>query len=786
VGDFITNPGSQLPGPKTDQKALPPKADANEHIRASDYNALRGAANDLRSAVIDGAGPIQQAASSAQAAKTAAELARDAANVAGKTYASTAAGLAATVSGQYFNVPSGSANESLLLYRNNAGAATLLKKYPSSEWVEEPARRTAGAWFHKPYVEKVGNSMYFKPTAFGAGTDVFFVRGNYYPDYACTYQKVKDDLVAQVPAFNAEIALGVTSPAGVADCIQFANATCLWWNPTTSAFYAGERARRFGDLLIVHQNYDRIGPCVMQAELLDAVSGLDAETYRASTLVSIIPSAGGLPNILAATKRLEFPADTLLLWKDQHWSLPATSVDITGNGSSAQRVFFRPSDQVFVLKSWDGGLAQTEARTLLLVATIRIINGKAQASMACPYTVDGVDPLPAAAGTVVPGGLPGMAAVIMPLTAAPLTPSRYYPTYDEAARTFTLFKDTILVYRNARWILAADASVVMTGSSANKIYWDTSTSTLQVRMWSTNLTADELAKFVLVAVARQPGGAIPTALGIAAPYMVNGKLFGQDLGSGTSENRLDAFVRGVAHRGYSITAPENTLPAYRLAKKMGFSYVECDVRWTSDEVPVLLHDGTIDRTSDGSGNLGAFTLAQVRAFDFGSWKSAEYTGTQIPTLEEFLRLCFKLSLHPYMELKDGITAGRATALVNLLKKTGMHGRVTFIAFGRGDLELIKAADPTIRLGYLITLASQAIADTLAYLKTATNEVFIDTDSGACTQALVDEANTAGVPVEAWTVNDSATTIALAEMGVRGITTDTVNVSSVLRTDENAI
>ena len=74
----------------------------------------------------------------------------------------------------------------------------------------------------------------------------------------------------------------------------------------------------------------------------------------------------------------------------------------------------------------------------------------------------------------------------------------------------------------------------------------------------------------------------------------------------------------VNHRGYSLTAPENTLSAYKLSRRMGFAYAECDVAFTSDGVAVLLHDGTVDRTSNGTGSITSLTLAEVKALDFGS------------------------------------------------------------------------------------------------------------------------------------------------------------------------
>lgn len=94
-------------------------------------------------------------------------------------------------------------------------------------------------------------------------------------------------------------------------------------------------------------------------------------------------------------------------------------------------------------------------------------------------------------------------------------------------------------------------------------------------------------------------------------------------------NPLDANVKAVIHRGYSLTAPENTFPAYTLAIEKGVSYVECEMLFTSDNVPVLLHDTTIDRTSNGTGAISELTLSYVKGLDFGSWKDVKYANTNI-------------------------------------------------------------------------------------------------------------------------------------------------------------
>ena len=115
----------------------------------------------------------------------------------------------------------------------------------------------------------------------------------------------------------------------------------------------------------------------------------------------------------------------------------------------------------------------------------------------------------------------------------------------------------------------------------------------------------------------------------------------------------DSILKGIAHRGLSSMAPENTLPAFRLARLNGFNYVETDIRFTSDGIPVLLHDQTIDRTSNGSGALTSFSLEDLQKLDFGSWKHPAYSGTSIPTFVEFLDLCLKMDISPYLELKAG-------------------------------------------------------------------------------------------------------------------------------------
>ena len=246
-----------------------------------------------------------------------------------------------------------------------------------------------------------------------------------------------------------------------------------------------------------------------------------------------------------------------------------------------------------------------------------------------------------------------------------------------------------------------------------------------------------------------------------------------------TKNLLNANVKAVCHRGYSSTAPENTLPAYKLAKDKGFSYVEADIGWTSDNVPVMIHDTTVNRTSNGTGNVESFALADIKLLDFGSWKNSNYAGTRIPTFREFMLYCKQLNLHPYVEPKAGLSAERANILVDIVKKTGMIDNITWISFDSASLSLILARVPKARVGYLTSvLSSIAIAQAVA-LSNDTNDVFISPAASSITLSLAEEALTADIPIECWTVDTPSAVLPLVNLGVTGITTNSLNIQLIL-------
>lgn len=249
-----------------------------------------------------------------------------------------------------------------------------------------------------------------------------------------------------------------------------------------------------------------------------------------------------------------------------------------------------------------------------------------------------------------------------------------------------------------------------------------------------------------------------------------------NLARAIEEPNTDSVVKSVALRGYSIGAPENTLPAYKLAKKKGFNYAECDVAFTSDGIGVLLQYNTIDRTSNGTGAVAEKTLEELKALDFGSWFSEDYSGTTIPTFEEFISLCRGLGLHPYINLKFG-TKEQVQGLHNIVTLYNMQKKVTWISSYKTYLEYIKEFDSKARLGVICGTVTDATISIATSLLSGENEVFIDSNSPAL--AGVINCIVADLPLEARGINDRNAIISLNPY-VSGVTSDSLIAENILR------
>lgn len=165
----------------------------------------------------------------------------------------------------------------------------------------------------------------------------------------------------------------------------------------------------------------------------------------------------------------------------------------------------------------------------------------------------------------------------------------------------------------------------------------------------------------------------------------------------------------LAHRGANMLAPENTLPAFAIALGHGFDF-ELDVYLTRDGHLVVIHDGIVDRTTDGSGSVTEKTLAEVKALDAGSWFHPVFRGVHIPTLEEVLRLTKELG-GPNTTIAINIKAlshGIEQKIVRLVEKYGMVDQVFAFDMPLESAKRFKKANPNFRVAASVRDKGSAI------------------------------------------------------------------------------
>jgi glycerophosphoryl diester phosphodiesterase len=219
----------------------------------------------------------------------------------------------------------------------------------------------------------------------------------------------------------------------------------------------------------------------------------------------------------------------------------------------------------------------------------------------------------------------------------------------------------------------------------------------------------------------------------------------------------------IAHRGASSYAPENTLAAFDLAIQMGVSDLELDVHATSDGHLVVIHDDTVDRTTNGSGPVTGHTLAALAALDAGSWFHPKFAGERIPTFTDVLER-YQGRAHIHTELK-GRSADLSRRTVDLIRRLGMVKQVTITSFQKARLEETRAFAPELPTGWLVAEASHeriAEARTLGLTQLCPR-------ADTVTREVVHRLHAEGFVVRAWGVATEALMQQVVRAGADGMT-----------------
>jgi len=222
----------------------------------------------------------------------------------------------------------------------------------------------------------------------------------------------------------------------------------------------------------------------------------------------------------------------------------------------------------------------------------------------------------------------------------------------------------------------------------------------------------------------------------------------------------------IGHRGAAGTAPENTLASFRRAVTLGVDGVELDVQRSRDGALVVIHDETVDRTTDGSGRVANLTLAEIGRLDAGTWKGPEFAGERVPTLAEVVE-AVPAPVRVFVELKDPSRyPGIEAEVVGLVRERGVGDRVELSSFDHASLARVRSIAPEVRLGFLYSRHPDPIPAARALRAASLHAAFRHLAS-----RVVDDAHRAGLAVYAWTLNEPADIAAARAMGVDGIFSD---------------
>lgn len=235
------------------------------------------------------------------------------------------------------------------------------------------------------------------------------------------------------------------------------------------------------------------------------------------------------------------------------------------------------------------------------------------------------------------------------------------------------------------------------------------------------------------------------------------------------------YPRTAAHRGAGNLAPENTMAAFRLGHWHGYRMVEIDVTLSADGVAFLLHDDTLDRTTNGTGRADALTWREMSLLDAGGWHSQAFAGEPLVTLAAVARWSLAHGVAVNVEIKRTPGRERETGAAVALDAAALWRDAAtgplVSSFSEAALEAARDSAPQLPRAYLTDELPADWRDRVTVLDC----IAIDVEHTLLTKARVDEFHTAGLRVVTWTVNDPARVDALLEWGVDTVITDAVDV-----------
>ena len=230
---------------------------------------------------------------------------------------------------------------------------------------------------------------------------------------------------------------------------------------------------------------------------------------------------------------------------------------------------------------------------------------------------------------------------------------------------------------------------------------------------------------------------------------------------------MGSWIR-IAHRGASGNAPENTLAAFKKALEIGVDAVELDLHGTADGEVVVIHDATLDRTTDLQGDINETPLEIVQGADAGAWFDTEFTGERVPTLVEALA-CIGKETIAVLEIKDPLIA---EAVVAKIHETETLGTAVVISFHTTVLQTIRTLEPRVATGWLIGSHNKHVSPiALCQQLGELGSSLLNVNHELITAEFAYEIRRRGIALWCWTVDDLARMREMKACGVQGITSN---------------
>ncbi len=230
---------------------------------------------------------------------------------------------------------------------------------------------------------------------------------------------------------------------------------------------------------------------------------------------------------------------------------------------------------------------------------------------------------------------------------------------------------------------------------------------------------------------------------------------------------MGSWIR-IAHRGASGTAPENTIAAFKKAIEIGVDAVELDLHGSADGEVVVIHDSSLDRTTDQGGAVNQTPLETVKRADAGGWFAPEFVGEPVPTLTEALECIGKKTI-AVLEIKDPFIA---EAIVAKVHETQSLDLTVIISFHTSVLQTVRTLEPRIPTGWLVgSHNTHARPEQLCQHLGELGCSLLNVNHQLITAAFAYEVRRRGITLWCWTVDDVVRMREMKAFGVQGITSN---------------